>query len=119
MITGPVSRLVTYLAPSLPEGLFQLVGEAIAESCGVEVRLRVEPSISGPLPGDENPFAEETAEIGFVCAPTFRWLHDRLELLPAPVPVDERARGEAIYFADVVVRADSPVRCFAHLRGRR
>jgi phosphonate transport system substrate-binding protein len=111
--------LVTYLAPSLPEELFRLVGEAIAESFETEVWLRVEPRISGPLPGDENPFDDETAEIGFVCAPTFRWLHDRLELLPVPVPVDARAQGEAVYFADVVVRADSVVRSFEDLRGRR
>ena len=34
-------------------------------------------------------------------------MRDRVGLLPAPVPLDGRAAGRPVYFADVVVRADS------------
>ena len=41
-----------------------------------------------------------------------------LELLAAPVMAAERYAGRPVYFTDVVVRADSPARSFADLRGR-
>jgi len=40
-----------------------------------------------------------------------------VELLAAPVLSGERYRGLPIYFSDVIVRADSPLRSFAELRG--
>ena len=112
-------HLISYLAPSLPEAFFTFVAERIGGACAVDVNLRFDQSISGPLPGDENPFASRSADIGFVCAPTYRWLRDELELLPLPVPTDVRALGRPVYFADVVVRADSPVRSFTELRSAR
>lgn len=42
-----------------------------------------------------------------------------IELLAAPVFEDERYQKRPIYFSDVVVRADSPFRRFADLRGGR
>src|SRR5690606_18240938 len=36
----------------------------------------------------------------------------------APVMNDPRYGGDAVYFSDVVVRADSPVRAFRDLHGR-
>jgi phosphonate transport system substrate-binding protein len=41
-----------------------------------------------------------------------------VELLAAPVLVGERYGGRPIYFSDVIVRRDSPIHCFAELRGR-
>lgn len=42
-----------------------------------------------------------------------------IELLAAPVMQGERYAGRPVYFSDVVVRADSPFRSFADLRGSR
>ena len=94
-------RIITYLAPSLPSALF----EAIARRLDAE--LMFEERISGPLPGDDEPFSRGEADIGFVCAPSYRMLRGTVELLPALVPLDARAGGRPVYFADVVVRAGS------------
>lgn len=115
-------RLITYLSPSIPAGLYELIASDLAGQCGVVTDLTFEERISGPLDGDEDPFASGTADVGFVCAPSFRFLNrteGAVELLPLPVPADHRAEGSPVYFADVVVSASSPVRTFAELRGAR
>jgi ABC-type phosphate/phosphonate transport system substrate-binding protein len=109
-------RLLTYLSPSIPRGLYELV----AGDLGAE--LRFEEAISGPLAGDDEPFSRGLADVGFVCSPSFRFLNATsrvVDLLPLPVPVGERAAGRPVYFADVVVRADSLVSTFEGLRGGR
>jgi phosphonate transport system substrate-binding protein len=106
-------RLITYLAPSIPRELFERVAWCLGAS------LEFETSISGPLEGDDDPFADGRADVGFVCAPTYRWMRERVTLLPALVPLDARAGGRPVYFADVVVRADSLIEHFDELRGRR
>ncbi|HEV8433621.1 MAG TPA: PhnD/SsuA/transferrin family substrate-binding protein [Thermoanaerobaculia bacterium] len=115
-------RLITYLSPSIPAGLYELIARDLAEQCGVATDLRSEERISRPLTGDEDPFASGAADVGFICAPSFRFLNrssETVALLPLPVPVDQRAEGKPVYFADVVVSTDSPVRTFADLRGAR
>jgi ABC-type phosphate/phosphonate transport system substrate-binding protein len=106
-------RIITYLAPSLPLALFQ----TIAGRLGAE--LMQEERISGPLAGDDEPFSRGDADIGFICAPSYRVLRGTVELLPALVPLDARAAGKPVYFADVVVRRDSPFHTFDDLRGAR
>jgi phosphonate transport system substrate-binding protein len=112
-------RLISYLAPSIPHGFFELLAKVISEGTGMDVHLKFNEQISGPLEGDDNPFTTNNADIGFVCAPTFRWLKKHLELLPVPVPVDVRANGKPVYFADVIVKASSPFFSFDDLRGQR
>ena len=106
-------RLISYLAPSLPEELFRLVARRL------EASIEFETSNSGPLEGDDDPFADGRADVGFVCAPTYHWMRDRVSLLPALVPLDPRAGGRPVYFADVVVRPESGIERFEQLRGRR
>ena len=86
------------------------------------VALRVETRASGPPKGGEcSSFAEE-ADVAFMCAPSFLWLR---ELRPPPVellgvlPVfdDKRNLGRPVYFCDVVVRNDAPIRAFSELEG--
>ena len=111
-------RLISYLAPSIPGGFYRTVAAAVSAATGLDVQLRFEERISGPLAGDDNPFISGDADVGFVCAPTYRWFREGLDLLPLPVPCDSRARGRAVYFADIAVHADSDVMSFADLRGR-
>jgi ABC-type phosphate/phosphonate transport system substrate-binding protein len=112
-------RLLSYLAPSIPAEFFELVAKVISEGTGIGVQLRFEQRISGPLAGDENPFRQGTADVGFVCSPSYKWLRQELDLLPVPVPADARANGRPVYFGDVVVHEQSPFVKFEDLRGRR
>ncbi len=106
-------RVITYLSPSIPAALF----ERIARHIGAE--LMFEEAISGPQPGDDEPFTRGDADVGFVCAPSYRVLRDSVELLPVLVPSDPRAKGRPVYFADVVVRRESKIESFDELRGMR
>lgn len=112
-------RLISYLAPSIPHDFFRLVAEAITLGSGIEVQVTFDERISGPLPGDENPFANGSADIGFICSSSFPWLSGELELLPVPVPTDERSNANPVYFSDVVVHKDSPYGVFHDLKGQR
>jgi phosphonate transport system substrate-binding protein len=117
-----VLRLISYLAPSIPAALYELIARDVAEQCGVATDVVFEERISGPLAGDYDPFASGDVDLGFVCAPSFRFLNRSariVELLPLPVPSDARAEGKPVYFADVVVSPSSTARTFADLRGAR
>jgi len=115
-------RLISYLAPSIPARFFTTIAERIGGACGVVADVEFNETISGPLEGDDEPFSSGAADVGFVCAPTYRYFRERVpglvELLPAPVPLDPRADQRPVYFADVVVREDSPVTRFEELRGK-
>jgi len=62
-------RLITYLSPSIPAGLFELIAAELGAS------LSFEETISGQQPGDDEPFTRGAADIGFICAPSFRVLN--------------------------------------------
>ena len=115
-------RVITYLAPSIPERFFRVITSHLAQSLGGGAELTIEGRTSGPLPGDD-PFEQDEADVGFMCAPSLLLLRaanqPSVELLRvAPVWEDERANGLPVYFSDVVVRADSGIDSFDELRGR-
>jgi ABC-type phosphate/phosphonate transport system substrate-binding protein len=91
-------RIISYLAPSIPAEFFRLIANDI------DATVEFNEKISGPLPGDEEPFTSGRADVGFVCSPTYRWLRPAVELLPLPVPLDARANGRPVYFGDVIAR---------------
>ena len=116
-------RFVTYLAPSIPQALFEALADHVQRALGHErVSLRVESRASGPQKGGEcSSFAEE-ADVAFMCAPSFIWLRNLrpppAELLGVlPVFDDERNQGKPVYFCDVVVRNDAPIHAFSELEG--
>lgn len=113
-------RVLSYLAPSIPEDFFQLVAQTIQSRTGVSVRLAFETRVSGPAP-EADPFAADLADLAFVCAPSYPLLKKAgspVELLPvAPVFLDPRVEDRPVYFADVVVHARHPARTFPDLRG--
>ena len=104
-------HLISYLSPSIPAEFFRL----IAKDLGATIEFNE--SISGPLAGDDEPFTNGRADIGFVCSPTYRWLQRKVELLPLPVPADPRSNGRPVYFGQVIVRADRAVRTLEDLHG--
>lgn len=115
-------RVITYLAPSIPERFFRVIADHLGRCLGGGAELTVEPRMSGPRHQDD-PFELDQADIGFMCAPSLVLLrtadNPSVDLLPvAPVFTDERAKGRPVYFSDVVVRADSDIVSFDQLRGR-
>jgi phosphonate transport system substrate-binding protein len=115
-------RFVTYLSPSIPLAFFEAVVEHVRLVLGQRVSLSVESRVSGPVKGSGDPFATGEADVGFICAPSFLWLRELedppVELLgAAPVFRDNRASGQPVYFSDVVVKRENPVRSFLGLRG--
>ena len=112
-------RLLTYLAPSIPAGLFELVAAEIETAAAVGVALDFETSVSGPTP-EADPFADDRADLAFVCGPSYSLLRDAgraVEVVAAaPVFDDPRNEGRPVYFSDVVVRRDHPARTFPELR---
>jgi ABC-type phosphate/phosphonate transport system substrate-binding protein len=61
---------------------------------------------------------EGGVDVAFLCGLPYSRRLDRLELLGAPVMAAPRYRGRPVYFTDVIVRRDSPVRSFEELRDR-
>ncbi len=115
-------QAVSYLSPGLPESLF----EAMAEVIGAE--LTFERERSGPGPG-EDPFADGRYDLGWICATSFVDVHRRSRLATgdpsirlvgvAWVPDDPASQDRPVYFADLLVPADSSVRSLADLAGAR
>lgn len=116
-------RFVTYLSPGIPLAFFEAVVEHVRRALGQQASLLVESRVSGPVREADNPFSSGEADVGFMCAPSFFWLREPspspVELLGAvPVFGDRRASGRPVYFSEVIVRRESPVRSFEELRGR-
>jgi phosphonate transport system substrate-binding protein len=117
-----VLRLVTFLSPSIPFGLFAAVADRLRAELGIAVELACDETCSGPTPGRPNPFADGRADLGFVCASSYLALRaeDPASVVlvgAAAVHDDPRNGGEPIYHAELVVRAGAPETCFADLEG--
>jgi phosphonate transport system substrate-binding protein len=113
-------RLLTYLSPSIPAGLFELVAEEIQARTGGRVSLDFETSVSGPTP-ETDPFAQGRADVAFVCGPSYPLLRAAgraVTIVPAaPVFDDPRNGGRPVYFSDLIVRRDLAARSVPELRG--
>ncbi|MBK7862464.1 MAG: PhnD/SsuA/transferrin family substrate-binding protein [Archangiaceae bacterium] len=73
-----------------------------------------------PWPERERQLERGEAQLGFTCGLLFMRKREagvKLRALAAPVFAGEGYRSAPIYFSDVVVRAESPARGFADLRG--
>jgi phosphonate transport system substrate-binding protein len=117
-------RLITYLAPGLPLGLFEVVAEYLGSALELQATLESETRVSAPSPGEPDPFSNDRADLGFLCAPGYFWLSERtppaVELVPAAFQFDDpRTRGKPVYFSELIVRRDSRFERFADLRGGR
>ncbi|MFT5435215.1 MAG: ABC-type phosphate/phosphonate transport system substrate-binding protein [Myxococcota bacterium] len=115
-------HLVTWLAPSIPLAFYERIRADLSTVLGLEVTLQTDQRSSGPSAGDDNPFSDGRADVGFLCAPTLVALGRELQSNVvtselAPVFNDPRNEGRPIYFCDVVVRADSTLADLNALRG--
>jgi phosphonate transport system substrate-binding protein len=113
-LPGPLPvafRFVSFLAPKLL-GFYTFLAGRVARSLRCNVEVVVGTSY------DEL----DAADVAFVCGLAYveRTLRGDCPVEPLAAPVLRGARygGRPIYFSDVIVRHDSPCRCFADLRGR-
>src|SRR5262245_23563571 len=108
----PVSlRFVSFLAPKLL-GFYTFLAQRLARDLRCNAEMVVGASYE----------ELDSADVAFVCGLPYveRTLRGDCPVEPIAAPVLRGARygGRAIYFSDVIVRHDSPCRCFADLRGR-
>jgi phosphonate transport system substrate-binding protein len=118
-----VLRCATWLAPGLPLGLFELVSAAVADGLGTGAILESFTDTSGP-DLDDDPFARDQVDLGFICAPSYRQLSARtpssVRLVgAAPVFSDGRNEGRPVYFAEFVVRDHPDASTLADLANAR
>jgi phosphonate transport system substrate-binding protein len=110
MISRPL-RFATFLAPNMLP-LYEFITRYVGDRLGVPTALGVGSCYDG-LAGQ--------AEVSFLCGLAYIELvrqGEPIEPIAAPLLHRERYRGRPVYFSDVIVRRDSPLRSFADLRGR-
>jgi phosphonate transport system substrate-binding protein len=106
-----VLRFATFLAPSL-EPLYRFIARLVSERLECRTEFFVGSSYDEML---------TDFDVGFICGLAYveldRQAQGSIEPLMAPVPSGARYSGKPIYFSDVIVRRDSPLRSFRDLQG--
>jgi len=110
---SPKLRIATFLAPNMLP-VYGFIVDAIDRELDIGAELVVGASF--------DQFGNGEIDAGFICGLPYIQLMRQtpapVELLAAPVIRGDRYAGRPIYFSDVIVHRDSPVRSFADLRGR-
>ncbi|MCB2176771.1 MAG: PhnD/SsuA/transferrin family substrate-binding protein [Actinomycetales bacterium] len=106
-------RFGTYLAPDMLD-VYQAITDRVGEVLECSTELVVET--------DYESCRADVDDVCFVCSlPYVMFEREGVDLaipVAAPVLAGARYGGRPIYYSDVIVRRDSPVRSFADLRGR-
>jgi phosphonate transport system substrate-binding protein len=107
----PPLRVATFLAPNMLP-VYKFITRRVARRLGLAAEL---------VAGSSYDQLGREVDVAFVCGLPYVEVARRpdppVEPLAAPVLQGERYSGRPVYFSDVVVRRDSPFRCFADLRG--
>ncbi|KAJ9592388.1 hypothetical protein L9F63_015956 [Diploptera punctata] len=125
--TKPKLRIITYMCPSHPVELYELIMQYLEEEIGCYASLIYESRASGPLTDREDPFTEDTVDLGFMTASAYVKLldgkHPYVELLPVAAVYNhpKNNEGEKGYFSDIIIHVDGKkhVKEFLDLRGCR
>ncbi len=106
-------RVATFLAPNMLP-VYEFVVDALGRALGSGGELVAGASFEQ--------FSNGEIDAGFICGLPYvqlvRQTPTPVELLAAPVISGDRYAGRPIYFSDVIVQRNSPVRTFTDLRGR-
>lgn len=117
-------RCITYMTPGLPLDLFQTLVDGLSDALSISTTLVAESRFSGPPRGNDNPFLNGTAELGWMCTPSYFWSQQpngpSAQLVPAAMVLrDHRNQGQPYYHSDVIVNRESKISEFSQLRGHR
>ncbi|XP_064612268.1 uncharacterized protein LOC135476247 [Liolophura sinensis] len=121
-------RMITYLSPSVPIELFEVLRDYLEEKLDVEASIIYESRWSGPpAERDPDPFQRDEVDMGFMCASGFLRLinegRESVELCPAGAVHQHpnNNNNRPIYFSDVIIHSDnsSKYKDFHDLKGHR
>ncbi|XP_049807482.1 uncharacterized protein LOC126250043 [Schistocerca nitens] len=102
-------RLVTYMCPSHPVEMYELIMTYLERYTGLEATLQYESRRAGPLPGRVDPFTDDTVDIGFMSVLSFLELLDDknkyAELLPVTPVFRHRKNKDDVagYYSDIII----------------
>uniref|UniRef100_A0A1B6EHE6 Solute-binding protein family 3/N-terminal domain-containing protein n=1 Tax=Cuerna arida TaxID=1464854 RepID=A0A1B6EHE6_9HEMI len=125
---GGKLRLVTYMCPSHPVELYELIMSYLEESLDCEATLMYESRAGGgPLPDRVDPFTDNSIDIAFMTSSALVKLLDSknqfVELLPvaAVFKHPQNKDNSPGYYSDVIIHIDGKkhVKEFLDLRGCR
>lgn len=110
-------RAVSYLAPNW-FGLYQAIAAYLGRVLQVEIQLH-----QGECDPLQDPLLfQDQIDLAFICGlPLIRYSQqviDQLQTLVAPVMQASRYGNSPIYYADVIVKADSNIKKFGDLSGK-
>jgi len=97
----------TYLTPSIPKDIFEILANYLENKCKVKVNLITEITSSGPKKGE--PIIDDLV---CMCSPPYYWLYEKykdiIELLPwVPLYKDPRNINLPLYFSDILIHKDN------------
>lgn len=112
-MTSKPLRFTTFLAPSV-KPLYQRIADEVGSRLQLPTELVVGHQYAQAVDG--------SMDFGFICGLPYVALNashpGAMQAVAAPVLRGDRYQRRPIYFSDVIVHRDSPLRGFAELRGR-
>ncbi|KAG6452812.1 uncharacterized protein LOC115445196 [Manduca sexta] len=105
-------RIVTYMCPTHPVQLYELIQELLEETLDCYTTLQYESRSPGPLPDRPDPFSTDKVDLAFMTASAYMKLRDKkitcAELLPiTPVFAHQmNVENKPGYFSDIIIHSD-------------
>lgn len=105
-------RVVTYMCPTHPVQLYELILELLEEALGCYTTLQYESRSPGPLPDRPDPFSTNRVDLAFMTASSYMKLREKrnvnIELLPVtPVFAHQmNVENKPGYFSDIIIHRD-------------
>ena len=110
-------RLISWLAPGIDAGVFELAADVIGATLDRPVELELITGSSGPT--DElDPFSEHAADFGWMCSTSYVQSSDARLVGVSWAPDDADTDGMPLYYSDLVTASGS-VPDLAALEGLR
>ncbi|XP_053609995.1 uncharacterized protein LOC128674982 isoform X2 [Plodia interpunctella] len=110
MCAKPEIRIVTYMCPTHPVQLYELIMQLLEEAMGCNTTLQYESRTSGPFQDRPDPFWNDKVDLAFMTASAYMKLRKNpsAELLPVtPVFAHQmNVDNKPGYFSDVIVHSD-------------
>ncbi|KAK7791848.1 hypothetical protein R5R35_011051 [Gryllus longicercus] len=118
-------RVITYMCPSHPVELYELLIRYLEEELNCEGYLLYESRNTGPLPDRVDPFTDNIVDIAFMSTSAYIHLLEEknpsVELLPIAAVFNhpKNTDGTKGYYADIIIHVDGKkhVKEFLDLRG--